>query len=212
MRLLSPAMVVLAHPSPDSFNHAIASEVRRVLGEAGVRTYWHDLYAEGFDPVLGPMEWRRVVTPEGAPDTHPGAPEDQLVAGYRQELSAVRGLVVVHPNWWGQPPAILTGWLDRVLIPGVAYRLDRPGGLPESLLDVHRMLVINTSDTPPDRERTEIGDPLDSIWRRAVGPCLGAPEIERMVLPLVGESGQEQRRRWLTGVGRATAWLGGADR
>lgn len=74
------------------------------------------------------------------------------------------------------------------------------------------MLVINTSDTPPDRERTEIGDPLDAIWRRAVGPYLGSPEIERMVLPLVGESGHEQRRRWLTGVGRAAAWVAGADR
>jgi len=37
------------------------------------------------------------------------------------KFSEASGIVIVHPNWWGQPPAILKGWVDRVLRPGVAY-------------------------------------------------------------------------------------------
>jgi len=38
-----------------------------------------------------------------------------------EEIALVDGIVIVHPNWWGQPPAILKGWVDRVIRPGVAY-------------------------------------------------------------------------------------------
>ena len=38
------------------------------------------------------------------------------------EIAEADGIVVVHPNWWGQPPAMLKGWIDRVLRVGVAYR------------------------------------------------------------------------------------------
>ena len=60
----------------------------------------HDLYAEGFEPVSG---------------------ADAIVHRHRDEIASADGLVVVHPNWWGKPPAIMAGWLDRVIVPGVAY-------------------------------------------------------------------------------------------
>jgi len=42
------------------------------------------------------------------------------------EIRQADGLVIVHPNWWGEPPAMLKGWVDRVLRAGVAY--DFPPG------------------------------------------------------------------------------------
>ncbi|MFG2636478.1 NAD(P)H-dependent oxidoreductase [Streptomyces sp. NPDC048362] len=58
----------------------------------------------------------------------------------------------VHPNWWGMPPAVLAGWVQRVLVPGVAYKLGSAEGSPEGLVRAGRALVLNTSDTPADRE------------------------------------------------------------
>jgi len=54
---------------------------------------------------------------------------DPVIRRHCDEIAAAAGIVVVHPNWWGQPPAILKGWVDRVLRPDGAYLfVDRDGG------------------------------------------------------------------------------------
>ena len=68
---------------------------------------------------------------------------------------------------------MLAGWLDRVLVPGVAYRLKTAEGEPEGLLSMHTALILNTSDTPPDREANVLGDPLQLIWVNCVLPYCG---------------------------------------
>lgn len=190
-------VVLLAHPRPGSFNHALAARVVDALERAGVPVRFHDLYAEGFDPVLTAEE---AYTSGARAEEFLAAEPDPLVRRYRSELREAGGLVAIHPNWWGKPPAILGGWLDRILVPGVAYRLDDAGGAPESLLSLRRLLVVNTSDTPEERERTLFGDPLDAIWRRCLAPYLGEPEVRRLVLRVVADADPAQRAAWLDDV------------
>ena len=95
-------LIILAHPQSSSFNHAIAATAGGVLRAAGHAVVFHDLYAEGFDPVLPAAE-----IPKGATLPHD-------IQNHCDELVAAEGIVIVHPNWWGQPPAILKGWVDRV--------------------------------------------------------------------------------------------------
>jgi putative NADPH-quinone reductase len=116
--------VILAHPRGGSFNHAIAETVVRTLKDTGYDVSCHDLYKEGFDPIL----------PYGEIPKH--AEVGGLVKPYCEELAGADGIVIVHPNWWGQPPAILKGWLDRVFRPGVAYEFtedDSGEGVPAIL-------------------------------------------------------------------------------
>ncbi|MGW3997699.1 NAD(P)H-dependent oxidoreductase [Amycolatopsis sp. NPDC004772] len=192
-----PVVVLLAHPRPGSFNHALAARVVDALERAGVPVWFHDLYAEGFDPVLTAEE---AYTSGSRAEEFLAAEPDPLVRRHRSELAEAGGLVAIHPNWWGKPPAILGGWLDRILVPGVAYRLDDAGGAPESLLSLRRLLVVNTSDTPEERERTLFGDPLDAIWRRCLAPYLGEPEVRRLVLRVVADADAAQRAVWLDDV------------
>ena len=103
------ALLVVAHPSPDSFSHALAHAAREALVEREFAVDWHDLYAEGFDPVQRTGE---------AGNT---ASADALVERHCAELARADLVVVCHPNWWGQPPAILKGWIDRVFRLGTAY-------------------------------------------------------------------------------------------
>ena len=113
--------LILAHPGPGSFNHAIAETARQTLLHNGHTVFFHDLYAEGFDPILPAHE-----IPKDA--TLP--PE---IARHCAEIASTDGIIVVHPNWWGQPPAILKGWIDRVIRPGVAYEFledDSGEGVP----------------------------------------------------------------------------------
>ncbi|MDT7805437.1 MAG: hypothetical protein QOI78_8870 [Actinomycetota bacterium] len=202
-----PVVVMLAHPRPGSFNHALAERVRATLERAGRPVRFHDLYAEGFDPVLTAEE---AYTSGTRAEDFLAAEPDPLVRRHREDVREAVGLVAIHPNWWGKPPAILSGWLDRILVPGVAYRLDDAGGAPESLLALEHLFVVNTSDTPEDRERTLFGDPLDAIWRRCLAPYLGEPEVTRLVLRVVADAGADDRARWLDDVeGEVTRLFGG---
>ncbi|GAA3205987.1 NAD(P)H-dependent oxidoreductase [Nonomuraea roseoviolacea subsp. carminata] len=181
--------VYLAHPGPDSFNRALFDAVVDELRGRDVDVRAHDLYAEGFDPALSAAETETV--DEVAPSA------DDLVQAHRSEVAELDALVFVHPNWWGMPPAILAGWVQRVLVPGVAYKLGTAEGEPAGLLKAGRALVLNTSDTPADREREEFGDPLQRIWSACVLPYVGVTDLRRVVFRTVTNSDEPQRAGWL---------------
>jgi len=183
--------VILAHPNPSSFNHAIASAARAVLQECGHTVAWHDLHAEGFDPLLTTEELERE------------AALPPLVRQHCEEIAAADGIVVVHPNWWGQPPAVMKGWIDRVLRAGVAYRFiagDQGEGVPVGLLRAKAALVFNTANTPEAREQAVFGDPLERTWRDCIFGLCGVNNVHRRTFGVVVTSTEEQRRDWLAEV------------
>ena len=190
---MSHVLLIYAHPRPASFNAAIAATVRETLEAAGERVVVHDLYRDGFYPVL-------------AFESEP----DELTERYRQELVAARGYVVVHPNWYGQPPAILKGYLDKVFHHGVTFRFaadDDGSGVPQGLLSGEAALVLNTSDTQPEREETVFGDPLDGIWRDCVFAFSGVADVHRRTFRPVAGSSDERRRLWLAEAGEVATAL-----
>jgi putative NADPH-quinone reductase len=171
-----------------SLNHALAAGVRDALTDAGHEVSFHDLYAEGFDPLLPACEM----------------PSDcelpECVATWCDEIASAQGIVIVHPNWWGQPPAILKGWVDRVIRPGVAYRFlegDDGEGVPVGLLKARTALVLNTTNTSADRELEVFGDPLQRTWADCVFGLCGVGDVRRRVFGVVVTSTSEQRAAWI---------------
>ena len=78
------------------------------------------------------------------------------------------------------PPAILKGWIDRVLRMEIAYRFvanDKGEGVPVGLLKARAAIVFNTANTPEDRERETFGDPLESLWKKCVFDLCGVKEF-----------------------------------
>lgn len=190
------ASIIVANPSPTSLSHAMAQMAREVLSEHGYRIAFHDLYAEHFNPVQPTGESGNVGS------------TDPLVERHCEELARADLIAIFHPNWWGQPPAILKGWIDRVFRldtayaypPGVSYE-----GVPVGLLKARHALVFNTSNTPADREMAAFGDPLEAIWARCVfGLCGVDSVIRRMYGPVAG-SDARQRAQWLEEVGAVVA-------
>lgn len=182
-----PYSVILAHPRPGSFNHALARAARDILERRG-EVRFHDLYAEGFPPLLTAPELRRDVR------------LDPIVDRHCREIAEAAGIVVVHPNWWGMPPAVLAGWVDRVLRPGVAYEFlegDAGEGVPRGLLTAKAAVVLNTSDTAPEREARVFGDPLERIWKDCVFGLCGVGDVRRRVFGVVVTSTAETRQTWL---------------
>ena len=146
--------VILAHPNSSSFNHAIAAKTVATLKREGFEVYFHDLYKEKFDPLL-PAE-----------EIPQKAFLSDVIKEHCKQASEVDGFVIIHPNWWGTPPAILTGWVDRIMRPGIAYEFlenDNGEGVPNGLLNAHKALVFNTSNTETEREKEVFLDPLETI-------------------------------------------------
>jgi NAD(P)H dehydrogenase (quinone) len=183
--------VILAHPHKQSFNHAIAAAAIETLKKNGHEVFFHDLYDENFDPLLTAEEIPRHAALPGEVEKH------------CNEISATDGVVIVHPNWWGQPPAILKGWVDRVIRPGVAYEFledDKGEGVPCGLLRVKSAVVFNTSNTETEREKNIFGDPLEAIWKNCIFGLCGVKSFYRRMFNIVVVSSEEQRKSWLEEV------------
>lgn len=78
--------IILAHPNSASFNHAIAETVVKTLRQNGHTVWFHDLYAEGFDPILPAAEIPRDV------------PLPPLIRQHCDEIAQADGIVMIHPN------------------------------------------------------------------------------------------------------------------
>jgi NAD(P)H dehydrogenase (quinone) len=132
--------VVYCHPDPASFTAEIRDRAVSALQTAGHELRVSDLYADEFEPVLSLHERAN----------HHAAPETKTeVLAYCQNLQWCESLVFIYPTWWSGQPAMLKGWLDRVLVRGVAWDLPEGASRITPLLGNVRRLVMVTSHGSP---------------------------------------------------------------
>lgn len=129
--------MVYCHPRPESFNAAVLDTVTRGLAARGAEVRVRDLYRDGFEPALGARELE-VYLDEAA--------NQAPVAEHVADLRWCDALVFVYPTWWYGPPAVLKGWLDRVMLPGVAFHMPAGPGeqIRPALTHVRRLAVFTT--------------------------------------------------------------------
>lgn len=131
------ALVIYCHPKPGSFNAAIRDVVLERLAAAGAEVRLSDLYARGFSPVLTEAEWTGYLH---SPANQAPVAQDVADVGWCDTL------IFIYPTWWYGLPALLKGWLDRTLLPDVAFlmpdetsKVIRPG-----LHHIRRLGVFTT--------------------------------------------------------------------
>ena len=134
------AVVVLAHPDPDSFCHALADRASTALRLAGHDVVLHDLYAEGFRAAMSDAERHAY---------HGDEPVlDPLVQAHIGDVQGAAALVFVYPTWVSTLPAILKGWLERVMVPGVGFKFNAAGRVVPGLTHVRRIVGISAYGAP----------------------------------------------------------------
>ena len=188
-------LVVIGHPGKRSFNHAIAETAIDILQTNRYQVIFHDLYKEKFPSILPARE-----IPQGATLT-------KVISKHCEETVQANGIIVIHPNWWGQPPAIVKGWVDRILRPGVAYEFaegDSGEGVPKGLLMAKTALVFTTSNTPSERELAVFGDPLETLWKNCIFGLCGVQNFYRKNFGVMVSSTLKQREGWLQEVREIT--------
>lgn len=165
--------LLLAHPAPDSLTHRFADHLQTDLEQRGHAVTRRDLYAEGYGPLRDRDTHTRYRAQTPSPD--------------QNGLSKTEGLVMVFPVWWGGPPAILKGWMDQELAPGVAYHPpEHPGGpLRPGLTNLRAALVVTTMGAPAWYDRLVMRQPLRRILHKGVlRPC--APQARFGMLSFHG--------------------------
>jgi NAD(P)H dehydrogenase (quinone) len=184
-------LIISANPNNHSFCNAIADRTIKTAQRLHHIVTSHNLYDEKFPPVLEHSEIRK----------NAGLP--WIIRQHCADLKSADGIIIIHPNWWGQPPAILKGWIDRIIRPGVAYRFkngDKGEGIPSGLLKARFAIVFNTSNTECNRERTVFKDPLETIWKNCIFGLCGINNFKRRTFGVIVTSSHDQRTRWLLEV------------
>ena len=159
------ALVVYCHPWEGSFNHAIMEAACRGLVRAGLSYEVCDLYADGFQPAM---------TREELAHYNEGVALDPLVVRYQDQIARARRLVIVCPVWWNDVPAMLRGWLDKVMLPGFSW--DATGaGLAGKLGNIEHVDIYTTSSNPTDYMRERLGNGIQgtvidaTFWQLGCG-------------------------------------------
>ena len=135
------ALVVVAHPSTDSYCRVLATRAQAGLRSAGHEVAVLDLYELGF---------RTAMTPDERHAYHGDSPIlDPMVAEHAALVQRAEAIVFVYPTWWSGLPAMLKGWLERVLVPGVGFVLDeRTNKVRPGLGQMRRLVGISTYGSP----------------------------------------------------------------
>ncbi|HEU0221686.1 MAG TPA: NAD(P)H-dependent oxidoreductase [Paracoccaceae bacterium] len=131
---MTRALVLFAHPVPESFSAALHREIVSRLAASGWQVDDCDLYAEGFSPILTAEERRHY---------HDRPANIEPVRPYVERLRAAEALVLVYPVWNFGFPAILKGFFDRVFLPGVSFRMV-DGRVRPNLLNIRRLAAVAT--------------------------------------------------------------------
>jgi len=133
-------LVVLAHPNADSFNHAVATRALESLTAAGHEVDLLDLYALGSKAAMSAEERAAYHTDQPI--------LDPMIAAHVELIRTAEALVFIYPTWWSTLPAILKGWLERVMVPGVAFVFDEAGKVRPGLKHIRRIVGISTYGSP----------------------------------------------------------------
>ena len=164
-------LIVHAHPEIRSFNGALKDRAVEVLSAAGHTVIVSDLYAMGFDPVIGPGDFAG----ERADPEFLSIPREQTravgtgtlapdIVDEQKKLAAADLLILQFPIWWFGMPAIMKGWADRVFARGFAYM---PGRKYDTGMFKGKLALVSaTTGTSADTYAPDgiDGDILSVLW------------------------------------------------
>lgn len=194
------ALIVHGHPDPSSFNRALVDSAVTGLEQGGHTCEVLDLYALGYTAGMSRSEHLAYASADPI--------LDPMVAGHARSLTACEVLVFVYPTWWGSVPAIVKGWIERTLVPGLAFGLDeRTGRISPVLTQIRHIVGITTYGSPRWYVKV-INDAGRRSVLRSLRMCTGV-RTKTTWLPLYDLDGitESERARFLGKVNRSMAKL-----
>ncbi|MEN9308946.1 MAG: hypothetical protein RL173_2878 [Fibrobacterota bacterium] len=180
-------LILDGHPNDDSFCRSIAAAYEKGALAGGAEVRRLTIGHLAFDPILRHGFQRRM---ELEPD---------LVKS-QQDILWAEHIVLVHPVWWSDMPALLKGFIDRVFLPGFAFKYHETGVLWDKLLKGRTGHILYTQDAPNWYYRFFIGRPSVNALRKGVLEFCGVSPVRATPIGPIKKSTDGFRRRWLDRV------------
>lgn len=182
-------LLILGHPSKNSFNKALLDAYQKGAENAGANCKTIDIGELDFDSNLA----------DGYKTGKADQLEDDLVAA-QQLFQWADHVVMAFPNWWGAMPAIAKGFIDRIFLPGFAFKNHSGKAFPEQLLKGKSMRLLVTMDTPKFWFYLIHRASLYLILKKVVFGYVGFSPINFSTFGFMRKSTDGQRTSWLKKV------------
>ncbi|NHJ48207.1 MAG: NAD(P)H-dependent oxidoreductase [Asgard group archaeon] len=178
-------LVIYAHPNENSFCSAIKNKLLSGLEKNINSVRIHDLYYSDFNPIL---------TKKELIDYPKALSENEQVQKHQHDIKWADIICLIYPVWWYGPPAILKGYIDRVITEGFAYDYIDNQAIPK--LTDKRMILIQTFDAEEKMEK-ELNEDISYKSMHNIWNYCGINEINRVSLFRVNFVDKKQRNVWL---------------
>lgn len=179
--------IINGHPNKDSFNFGIVKAYREGAKQSGAEVKEITIAALNFDPVLHFGYQKRM---ELEPD---------LLKAW-EIIQWADHLVWVHPVWWGGMPALMKGFIDRLFLPGLAYKYRENSVWWDKLLTGKTAHIITTLDQPGWYYRLFYGRPSINQLKRSTLEFCGIRPVKVSYIGIIRNSTEIQRDKWLEKV------------
>lgn len=188
-------LIIFNHPYEGSFCSAIRESVK-----AGLRKGHHsckviNLDKDRFDPVMRAKDLE-IFRLRGAEDLNLITGVDPKVLRYKKRLEWAERIVMIFPIWWMTMPAMTKGFIDKVIFPGVAYRMEG-SRLVSTLSNLKQVVIITTMNTPSDIYKEQFNNSLEGSLIKGTFNKIGIHDIKWISLNMVTKSDDEKRWLWL---------------
>jgi NAD(P)H dehydrogenase (quinone) len=188
-------LIVYANPSPASLSSKVREVVEDELKKKGTDMVVRDLYAMNFNPVLTSAD--QLANREGH------LPEDIKI---EQEYVAWADVIIfIYPIWWTGLPAIMKGYIDRILLYGFAYKFGTEGLI--KLLKGKRAVILNNHGLPKDLYDKGMYQALKMTSDEGICNFVGLEVVDHLFFPSSTSSSEEQKQEYLVKVRQLIAHL-----
>jgi NAD(P)H dehydrogenase (quinone) len=180
-------LIINGHPNPESFNQAIFETYLAEAKKSNISIETIEIAKLKFNPSLEFGYQKRIEM------------EQDLIEA-QEKISRANHLVWIHPVWWGGLPALTKGFIDRVFVPGFAFKYRENSVWWDKLLSGKTAHIITTLDQPAFYYRFAFGRPsINQLKKSTLGFC-GIKTKKITYFGPVRNSKEEQRKSWLEKV------------
>lgn len=187
---MNKTLIIYAHPYPKSFNHAILNQVIDTLSEQNRSYDLIDLYADNFDPRYSIEELSLFSK---------GETLDPLVGEYQRKIQLANSIIIISPIWWSDVPAILKGFLDKVMKQKFAYTTTSMG-VKGLLTHIKSATVITTSTSPTWYLQIFCGNAIRGVFLNAAIKQMGIAKRRWFNCGRVNLISQNDRAKFLSKI------------
>ncbi|MGX7203701.1 NAD(P)H-dependent oxidoreductase [Enterococcus pingfangensis] len=185
-------LIIYNHPYEGSYNHAILESVIKGIKKAHGDYEVIDLDKEKFNPIMTSADLLGFVKHQAV---------DPMAISYAEKIRKADHLVFIFPIWWELMPAMMKGFIDKVIYPGLTYDYKENGlSMSSRLKKLKSTTVITTMNTPKIMYKFTYGNAVKKALIKGTFKKTGMKNIKWISLNMVKMSTAQKRQKWLENI------------